>query len=146
MGTSIDAELTQLITKLTRIQEEVGTIDGDKRKQKRGAHGVDRFSDLKNQMMDKLADLKESMEQAQRLEKQPGENPRELIAVQAKIRGDLAIIDEDWKELEGLHRAEAMKRRSKLSQEELAARQKALVDLQTEIKGRECLGDFTAFL
>ena len=134
MATSIDAELTQLIAKLTRIQDEVGTIDGDKKKHRRG-HGADRFSDLKNQMIDKLADLKESVDEVKRLESKPGENPRDIIAIQAKIRGDLAIVEEDWKELEGIHKAEIMKRKSKLTGEEKAARQKALADLQAEIQG-----------
>ena len=136
MATSIDAELTQLIAKLTRIQDEVGTIDGDKKKLRRGGHGVDRFSDLRNQMMDKLADLKESIDEVKRLESKPGENPRDVIAIQAKIRGDLAIIEEDWKELEGIHRAEVMKRKSKLTGEEKATRQKTLADLQAEIQGK----------
>ena len=138
MTTSIDAELTQLIAKLHRIQDEVGTIDGEKKKLRRG-HGVDRFSDLRNQLMDKLADLKENVDEVKRLESKPAENPREVIAIQAKIRGDLAIVEEDWNELEGIYKAEVMKRKSKLTGEEKAARQKTLVDLQAEIQGMYCI-------
>jgi hypothetical protein len=75
------------------------------------------------------------VETAQGLEKQPGSNPRELIAVQSQIRGDLATLNEDWKELDALFRSEAKKRKSKISPEEMGKREKILLEFQSEIQG-----------
>jgi hypothetical protein len=135
MAEPIDAEITQLIGKLTRIQEEVGTIGGATKKSKKGGAGSDRFVDLRISMVDKLVVLRESVETAQGLEKQPGSNPRELIAVQSQIRGDLATLNEDWKELDALFRSEAKKRKSKISPEEMGKREKILLEFQSEIQG-----------
>jgi hypothetical protein len=58
MAEPIDAEITQLIGKLTRIQEEVGTIGGATKKSKKGGAGSDRFVDLRISMVDKLVVLR----------------------------------------------------------------------------------------
>lgn len=138
MADPMDGEILQLISKLNKIQEEVGTVDGDKKKKGgAGKAGGDRFMDLKLQMGDKLAEIHESVQEAQRLEKLPGNNPRDLITVQSKIREDVSALNEDWKELEGLYRAEAKKRKSKLSATELLARQKMVTELQQEIQGKD---------
>lgn len=135
MSESIDAEILQLIGKLNKIQDEVGTVGGDKKRRTGAKASGDRFHDLKNQLIDSLSTMHESVEVAARLEKTPGSNPRELIAVQAKIRADLALVGDDWAELEALYRQEAKKRKSKLSPEEMTTRARVLGDLSTEIQG-----------
>ena len=121
--------------KLNKIQDEVGSIGGD-RKKRRGKQTSDRFHDLKGQMVEKLQSIHESMETALQLEKQPGSNPRELIAMQAKIRTDLASVNDDFQELEALFKTEEKKRKSKLSPDELALRRKILGEMLQEIQGR----------
>jgi SYP7 family syntaxin len=133
MGEAIDGEIQQLLGKLSRIQDEVGTIGGKKAGQAKKSTG-DKFEDLKLSMIDKLVSMHEDVTQCQRFEKQPGSNPRELIAIQNKIRGDLILVQEDFKELEALFRKEASKRRSKLTPQEMAIREKVLTDFQLEMQ------------
>ena len=46
-------------------------------------------------------------------------NPRDAISADVKIRNDLIAIVETWRELEGIHDAEARKTRSKFASDEL---------------------------
>ena len=131
MADSLDGELLALINKLNKIQKEVG---GVKAKANVDGGKIDRFMDLKTQMTDRLMDLKETFENIQRLEKTPGSNPKELIGEQSKVRSELALLNEDWKELDLTYRNEAKKRRSKFSEEELGERQQILTALQLEIQ------------
>lgn len=132
MADSLDGELIGLINKLNKIQKKVG---GGKLELKGKNDGkIDRFSDLKDQMTERLMELKETFEEIQRLEKTPGSNPKELIGAQSKVRTELTALNNDWKELDNNYRNEAKKKRSKLGPEELAQRQQILTTLQTEIQ------------
>jgi DNA repair ATPase RecN len=132
MADPLDGELIGLINKLNKIQKKVG---GGKSEAKGKNDGkIDRFSDLKDQMTERLMELKETFEDIQRLEKTPGSNPKELIAAQSKVRTELTALNDDWKELDNNYRNEAKKKRSKLGPEELAQRQQILTTLQIEIQ------------
>ena len=131
MADPLDGELLVLINKLNKIQGQVGGV-----KVKKGDHEgkIDRFLDLKNQMTERLMGLKETFENIQVLEKNPGSNPKELISEQSKVRSELTLLNEEWKELDLNYRNEAKKRRSKFSPEELEQRQQILNALQMEIQ------------
>jgi DNA repair ATPase RecN len=132
MGDSLDSELLLLISRLNKIQGQVG---GAKSKWNKDHDGkIDRFIDLKDQMTERLMNLKETFENIQSMEKSPGSNPKELIGEQSKVRSELAALNEEWKELDSTYRNEAKKRRSKFSAEELSHRQQILDALQLEIQ------------
>eukprot|EP01035_Chromulina_nebulosa_P019369 gene19369-25236_t len=134
MSDNVDADLLDIINKLNKIQKEIG---GAKAKEAIvGEDGkIDRFLDLRNQMFNRLSNIKDTLELVHRLEKSPGSNPKELISAQSKVRTELTAINEDWKELDTLYRNEAKKKRSKLSPEEMKSRQQMIVKLQLEIQG-----------
>ena len=133
MSSNIDSELVELINKLTKIQQEIGgaptkikSLDNDGK--------LDRFMDIKDQMTERLFNLKENFELIQDLEKQPGTNQRELIIAQSKVRTDLAALNEEWQEMYQVFQKEAKKKRSKMSPEDLAQREQVLKSLQIEIQ------------
>ena len=136
---TLDSELISLLNRLNKVQTQVG---GPKSKNSHhtsalGDDGkIDRFIDLKNQMADRLNDIRETMENVQRLEQMQGSagNPKELISAQSKIRTELTTLNANWGELDSVHRAEAKKKRSKFTPEEMSNRQQILTALQMEIQ------------
>lgn len=127
----LDTELNAIINKLNKVQGQVGgakakvSVIGEDGK-------LDRFLDLKGRMLDRLHDLKETLQLKETLDKAGG-NPKDLIAAGSKIRTDLAALNDEWKELDHIYRAEAKKKRSKHTPEEMATRQQILMKLQMEI-------------
>jgi hypothetical protein len=69
-----------------------------------------------------------------KLNSSPGLNPKELITAQSKVRTELTTLNEEWKELDNIHRHEAKKKRSKLSSEEMSWRQQIISSLLAEIQ------------
>ena len=101
----IDNELLELLSRLNKIQAEVG---GAKNKEEVKNNGkVDKFVDVKSQMIERVADLREKIETS----KSGTGNPRELIAIQSQIRTESTRISEDWQELNRLYLVEAKKRK-----------------------------------
>jgi len=133
MTDKIDVELNDLLNKLNKIQAEIGGAKA-KIKSYDGDGKVDRFLDLKDQMTERLVNLKENFELIQDLEKQPGSNQRDLIVAQSKVRTDLAGLNEEWQEMYQVFQKEAKKKRSKMSPEDLAQREQVLKSLQIEIQ------------
>ncbi len=137
MPDAIDLEILDLLGKLGQIQQVVGgapkgkdhisavTADGK----------VDRFIDIRNQMVARLSELKETMDLKNRLEKSPGSNPKELITAQSKIRTELATLQDEFKDLDSILSHETKKKRSKFTPEELQMRQQMLTKLHNEIEG-----------
>lgn len=135
MSEVIDNELNALLSRLNKVQKEIG---GGKQKDKNLGHGgngkVDHFIDLSERMHERLATIKEAVEVIRKLEKVPGANPTELITNQSKVRTEVNIISDEWKELDTVYRLESKKKRSRYTKEELAARQNIVVALQRSIQ------------
>jgi len=135
MSDGLDSELIALINRLNKVQAEVG---GPKKAQLAHAIGedgkIDRFVDLKNQMTDSLNEIRETLMGVQRMERQSGANPKERIQADSKIRTTLASLNENWNELDAIYKAEAKKKRSKFSKEDMALRQQVLGVLRQEIQ------------
>jgi SYP7 family syntaxin len=137
MGDSIDVELLTLLTKLNKIQREIGGGKNDK-----GTVGIlmgggdkmDRFTDLEIRVNDRLSIIKSSIEDIQRLEKAQSTNPKELIQLQSTVRTELAAVSDEWKDMDMIHRIEAKKKRSRHSPEELARREAAVTQAQAVIQ------------
>jgi hypothetical protein len=51
------------------------------------------------------------MEQVQQAETMGGGNPKEIVVHQNSIRENLRLLGEEWRELEGVYKAEARKRK-----------------------------------
>lgn len=135
MTDSLDSELIELINKLTKIQSVVGGAKAKETSSVVANDGsIDKFLDLRNLMVNKLNNLKDNLENVHNLEKSPGSNPKELIALQSKIRTDLSSLNDDWRELDILYRNEAKKKRTKFSPEEMALRSNMVSSLQLEIQ------------
>ena len=131
---AVDLELVEIHSKLLIIQRNVGGAKHKDHANAMTADGkIDRFLDLRNQIISRLASLKEAMEQKSRLEKSPGNNPKELIIIQSKIRTELTTAQDECKEMELALTHETKKKRSKFSPEEIASRQQMLQRVQVEI-------------
>jgi hypothetical protein len=122
MTEAIDSELLMLLSRLNKVQKEVG--GGKKNMLQAGGDrgGVDRFLDLSERMRERLENIKTCIEEIRKLEKIPGSNPTELITNQSKVRSELIVLGEEYKEIDSLYRLEKKKKRSRFKPEELAAR------------------------
>jgi len=91
-----------------------------KKAQKRGS----RFLELKSSIIERLQRIHELMREETDRNKNSfnvasSNNPKEIIARQAGIREEIRQASDDWKELDGIYKNEAKKRKSKFSQEDL---------------------------
>jgi len=129
---TIDKELSSLINKLNKIQKEVG---GKKKNNVVGEDGkVDRFLEIKSDMIERLQNIREQMESMQGQDR-TGTNSKEVIIAQNTIRQELSELNDEWQQLDSLYKIEAKKRKSKYSPDELRTRQQILSQLQQEIQG-----------
>mmetsp|Transcript_20746 Transcript_20746/g.30566 ORF Transcript_20746/g.30566 Transcript_20746/m.30566 type:complete len:328 (-) Transcript_20746:17-1000(-) len=154
MATKLDEELTGLLTRLYTLQEEIGakakTSDDEKRQKaenvstmgkgkKANAKGS-RFLELKSSIISKLKSTHELIEKQAELETgririTKGNNPaNDGIANKANIREHVREMTEEWRDLDGIYKKEARKKRSRFTQEELAAQHTLVVSLQQEIE------------
>eukprot|EP01033_Poteriospumella_lacustris_P012152 gene12152-8695_t len=133
MSDSLDSELISLINRINKVQNVVGG------KKKNGGFGdargkIDHFIDLSERMKERLETIKAAVDEIKKLEKVPGANPTELITNQSKVRTELNLISEEWKELDTIHRLEKRKKRSRYTQEELDGRAMVVYTLQMSIQ------------
>lgn len=133
MSDSLDSELISLINRINKVQAAVGA------KKKNGMFAdsrgkIDHFIDLSERMKERLETIKTAVDEIKKLEKVPGANPTELITNQSKVRTELNLISEEWKELDTVHRLEKRKKRSRYTQEELDARGMVVYTLQMSIQ------------
>ena len=136
MPDAIDLELLELLSKLGALQQVVGGAKGKDQQNVVTADGkIDHFIVIRNQMTLRLSELKETLDVKSQLEKAPGSNPKELITAQSKIRTELSILQDEFKELETIYNTETKKKRSKFTPEEMKSRQQMLVKIQMEIEG-----------
>jgi hypothetical protein len=131
MADPIDFELIDIINRLHQIQSVIG---GAKFDESKPVHKLDRFIDLKVMMLERLKEVKDQIELVSSANQLVGGNPRDLIAIQSQIRRDLTHLTTDWNELDSLYRAEASKRKSKLSPEEVKNRLDIVVAMQEDIE------------
>jgi hypothetical protein len=146
-----DEDLNSLLTKLYTLQEDVGakpkTTDAEKRnraenatmgKGKKAQKTGTRFMELKTTIIDRLKSIHAMFEQEAEISRgglgvAQGNNPKDMIARQARIREEIRQADDEWKEIDSIYRAEARKKRSKFSQEELDTQRTLVQKLQDEI-------------
>ena len=151
MGNSkADEELTELLTKLYSMQEDVGakpktsdeekkvkaeniaTMGKDKKSQAKGS----RFLELKSTIVQRLKDTHSKLQQTKELENAGygGDTPTQLIKLQAEIREEIRQAQDEWKEMDEIYKKEARKKRSKFTPEELETQQELVSRLYVEIE------------
>lgn len=133
MGDALDAELGDFINKLNGIQSKLGNA-----KARAGLVGddgkVDRFSELKLNMSEKLSEIRQLLEASKKAEGATQGGAKDAIEAQSKIRSQLQAVSDEWAELDRVWQTEARKRKSKYSIEELERRRQIVVDMQSEIQ------------
>lgn len=145
-----DDELTDLLTKLYTIQEDIGakpktsdeekknkaenvaTMGGTKKAQKKGS----RFLDLKSTIVDRLKTVHNLLKETKSKEAAGfgGDNAKEIIKMQAEIREHIRQASDEWKEMDGIYKNEARKKKSKFSIEELEVQSELVKRLHAEIE------------
>ena len=150
-----DKELLSLLTKLYTIQEQVGakpkSSDQDKFNRatstatmgrgKQAKKAGSRFLQLKSSIVERLKSIHAMLEEEQARARggagftiAGSNNPKEIIARQARIREEIRQAGDDWTELDGIYKAEARKRKSKFSREELDVQQTLVQRLYAELE------------
>lgn len=151
-----DHELLELLTKLYGIQEDVGakpkTTLEEKRNKAENATAMagkgraakkagTRFVELKGMIVDRLKKIHRLIDdEVQRNRSDTGfsvvggNNPKEAIQRQNTIREEIRLADEEWKDLDGLYKNEARKRKSKFTSEQLDVQQTLVQRLYAELQ------------
>ncbi len=145
-----DEELTDLLTKLYTIQEDIGskpkTTDDEKRNKaeniakmgtgKKAEKKGSMFLELKSTILDRLKDIHRMLKETKALEGAGygGDNAKEIIKMQAEIREQIRQSTDEWRELEAIYKKEARKKKSKFSPEELEVQSELVRRLYAEIE------------
>ena len=100
MGDPLDAEISSILYKLGKIQDEVG---GGKKSATlgQGLPGADQFMEMALVMKEHLELVKQQIEEVKNLEKSFDANPKDKIAQQSKLRQEMTSLNDEWKTLEG---------------------------------------------
>ena len=149
MGKEND-ELTELLTKLYTIQEDIGakpkTSENEKRakaenvatmgKGKKAEKKGSKFLVLKSTILDRLKDIHRLLRETRELESAGygGDNAKDIIKMQAEVREQIRQSTDEWRELESIYKKEARKKKSKFSPEELEIQSELVRRLYTEIE------------
>ncbi|KAF0687297.1 hypothetical protein As57867_020895, partial [Aphanomyces stellatus] len=121
-------ELDGLLDTLAKINVEMG---GQETREGVAVKKGDRFGELRVKISERLHALKMNLnEMSQPVSTKKPMHPREKIQQQQAVRNDLQSLEEDLEELRSVHEAEAKKKKSKLSKEEMQIR-KDFVDQYT---------------
>jgi len=153
MAAKDDNELTELLAKLYTLQEDVGAKPKTSTEEKiskaknsgmlgRG-HAAkktgSRFMELKSSVVSRLRKVHGLLEEEAKrnqglMSVASGNNPKEVIARQAEIREEIRQAEDEWKEMQGLYKREARKKRSKFTTEQLEVQQTLVQRLNAEIE------------
>lgn len=146
-----DDELTELLTKLYTIQEDIGAKPktsedekkakaeniavmghGNKKVEKKGT----KFLELKSTIVDRLKKIHHLLKETKEKEAAGygGDNAKEIIKMQAEIREHIRQAGEEWKEMDAIYKNEARKKKSKFTPEELEVQSELVRRLYAELE------------
>lgn len=145
-----DDELTDLLTKLYTIQEDIGAkpktsqeekkakaenvavMGSTKKAQKKGS----RFLDLKSTILDRLKTVHTLLKETKEKEQagMGGDNAKDIIKMNAEIREQIRQAGDEWNELDEIYKREARKKKSKFTTEELEVQSELVRRLAAEIE------------
>jgi hypothetical protein len=145
-----DTELTELLTKLYTIQEDIGakppSTEEEKKakaetvavmgKGKKAEKKGSRFLELKSAIVDRLKSIHRTLKETKEKESAGfgGDNAKEIIKMQAEMRELIRQAGDEWKELDEIYKKEARKKRSKFTPEELEIQAELVKRLYVEIE------------
>jgi len=145
-----DEELTELLTKLYTIQEDIGakpaTTDEEKKakaanvavmgKGKKAAAKGSRFLELKSTVVDRLKTIHNLLKETKEKEAAGygGDNAKEIIKLQAEVREHIRQAGDEWNEMDAIYKKEARKKKSKFTPEELEVQSELVRRLSVEIE------------
>mmetsp|Transcript_12455 Transcript_12455/g.14069 ORF Transcript_12455/g.14069 Transcript_12455/m.14069 type:complete len:312 (-) Transcript_12455:605-1540(-) len=145
-----DEEITDLLTKLYTIQEDIGakpkTSDNDKREKaenvakmgtnKKAEKKGSKFLVLKSTIVDRLKSIHKLLKDTKALEGAGygGDNAKDIIKMQAETREQVRQATDEWRELEAIYKKEARKKKSKFTPEELEVQSELVKRLYAEIE------------
>lgn len=147
-------ELTELLTKLYTLQEEVGAKPKTSVEEKRhkaantkamqgstnkSAKTGSKFMELRATIVERLRKIHGLLEEeAQRakggMSVARGNNPKEVIAKQTEMRNEMKTAQEEWEKLNAIYLNEARKKKSKFSQDQLNAQQESVRRIAEELE------------
>lgn len=146
-----DSELTELLTKLYTMQEDVGVKEKtspDEKKQKaenvatmgtgrKAQQKGSRFLALKGSIVNHVKSILSNIEEAKARESDGfgGDNQTQLIRLQNDIREEIRQSQEEWDEMKAIYDKEARKKRSKFTPEELELQEQLVLQLLVKIEG-----------
>jgi hypothetical protein len=145
-----DDELTDLLTKLYTIQEDIGakpkTSEEEKKAKaaniqamgqgKKAEKKGGRFLELKSSIVDRLKTIHQLLKATKEKEAAGygGDNAKEIIKMQAEIREHIRQAGEEWNEMDAIYKKEARKKKSKFTNEELEVQSELVRRLHAEIE------------
>ena len=145
-----DDELTDCLTKLYTIQEDIGakpkTSEEDKKakaenvatmgKGKKAEKKGSKFLELKSAIVDRLKAIHQLLKDVKELESSGygGDNAKESIKMQAEAREQIRQATDEWRQIEEIYKKEARKKKSKFSPEELEVQSELVKRLFAEIE------------
>mmetsp|Transcript_16903 Transcript_16903/g.38761 ORF Transcript_16903/g.38761 Transcript_16903/m.38761 type:complete len:312 (+) Transcript_16903:164-1099(+) len=149
-GAREDEEITDLLTKLYTIQEDIGakpkTSEDEKRAKAKNAAKMgsnkkaekkgSKFLTLKSTIVDRLKTIHQLLKDTKQLEGAGygGDNAKDIIKMQAETRENIRQATDEWRELEGIYKKEARKKKSKFTPEELEIQSELVKRLYAEIE------------
>lgn len=150
VATREDEEVTELLTKLYNIQEDIGakpkTSDTEKREKaenvakmgttKKAEKKGSKFLELKSTIVDRLKAIHKLLKDTKALEGAGygGNNAKDIIKMQAETREQVRQATDEWRELEAIYKKEARKKKSKFTPEELEVQSELVKRLYAEIE------------
>jgi hypothetical protein len=145
-----DDELTDLLTKLYTIQEDIGakpkTSEEEKKAKaanvqamgqgKKAEKKGGRFLELKSGIVDRLKTIHQLLKSTKEKEAAGygGDNAKDIIKMQAEIREHIRQAGEEWNEMDAIYKKEARKKKSKFTNEELEVQSELVRRLHAEIE------------
>lgn len=145
-----DEELTDLLTKLYTIQEDIGakpkTSDEEKKekaqmvavmgKGKKTEKKGSRFLEIKSTVVERMKKIHNLLKETKEKEKAGfgGDNAKEIIKMQAEIREQIRQASDEWNEMDAIYKKEARKKKSKFTPEELEVQSELVRRLHAEIE------------
>lgn len=149
MGKSkVDDELTELLTKLYTMQEDVGakpkSSEEEKKQKAEAVMGTgrkaqakgSRFLELKSIIIQRIKDIHGKLQEVKELETAGfgGDNPKQLIKLNQEVREETRQATDEWKEMDSIYKKEARKKRSKFTPEELATQQQLVQQMFEQLE------------
>eukprot|EP00547_Thalassionema_nitzschioides_P002404 CAMPEP_0194199550 /NCGR_PEP_ID=MMETSP0156-20130528/531_1 /TAXON_ID=33649 /ORGANISM="Thalassionema nitzschioides, Strain L26-B" /LENGTH=288 /DNA_ID=CAMNT_0038924465 /DNA_START=149 /DNA_END=1015 /DNA_ORIENTATION=+ len=112
--------------------ENAATMGSGRKAQAKGS----RFLELRSSIVQRLKDIHAKLQEVKELENAGygGDNPTQLIKINAEIREETRQAQDEWKEIDAIYKREARKKRSKFSEEELETQQDLVQQLYEKIE------------